>query len=73
MRTVAKYSSWMLTGSVWPITVIVISYLAFVLKIGPEYMKNREPLQIKKFLLVYNLFQAMANAYMLSNVSNFKH
>jgi len=46
-----------------PLTVhlIVISYILFVTKIGPYFMKNRQPFQFKKLLLIYNLSMMLYN------------
>lgn len=39
-----------------PITILVF-YFQFVLKWGPNFMKNRPPFQLNKILAVYNLIQ----------------
>lgn len=53
----------------WPVFTIILAYLVFVLKIGPDMMKNREPYSLKKILLFYNLFQSGFNLFLLYNVS----
>lgn len=53
----------------WPILSILTVYLLFVLKLGPKMMKNREPLNIKRIIMVYNLTQTMYNFYIVSDVS----
>lgn len=42
---------------------ICVSYLYVVLSLGPRFMKNREPFQIKTILVVYNAFQIIANIF----------
>lgn len=64
-----KTDQWLFMGSPWPMTLILISYLAFVLKIGPEFMKDRKPFQLKLILLVYNLLQTVISTYIVLQVS----
>ncbi|XP_076754779.1 very long chain fatty acid elongase 1 [Xylocopa sonorina] len=52
-----------LMGSPVLIPFILISYLYIVLKLGPEYMKDRKPYDLKTFVKGYNIFQIVANAY----------
>ncbi|XP_053972075.1 elongation of very long chain fatty acids protein 1-like [Hylaeus volcanicus] len=44
------------------IPTIIFTYLYFVLKYGPEYMKDRKPYKLKTFIKYYNVFQIIANA-----------
>lgn len=48
-----------------PLTVfgIIAAYLYIVLSLGPKWMQNRAPFQIKNLLIVYNAFQIVANIY----------
>lgn len=66
-----EVDSWFLMPSPWPVFIIVGAYLLFVLKIGPDMMKNREPYKLKNVMLFYNLFQTFYNAFMLYWVSEF--
>ncbi|XP_062555234.1 elongation of very long chain fatty acids protein 7-like [Armigeres subalbatus] len=43
---------------------MVVAYLAWVLVIGPTYMRDRKPMQLTRTLFYYNLFQVMLSAYM---------
>ncbi|XP_037294642.1 elongation of very long chain fatty acids protein-like [Manduca sexta] len=45
------------------ITAIVVLYLWFVIKFGPELMKKRPPFKLEKVLLVYNAVQVMISCY----------
>ncbi|VVC93378.1 unnamed protein product [Leptidea sinapis] len=38
-------------------------YLLFVLKIGPNFMKNRQPFNVEKLMILHNLSQVIACAY----------
>lgn len=52
-----------------PTLGMVITYLAWVLIVGPIYMRDRKPMQIKNTIVVYNAFQVLLSAYMFYEVS----
>ncbi|RVE46584.1 hypothetical protein evm_008771 [Chilo suppressalis] len=52
-----------LSDSLCLVVCIVIAYLYFVLKLGPQFMKDREPYKLKYTILTYNAFQVMLSAY----------
>lgn len=49
----------------WPMVnpnemaLILVTYLVFVLKVGPIFMERRPPFPIKGFLVVYNAIKAV--------------
>lgn len=55
-------------GSPWPILFIVSFYLYFVLKWGPAYMKNRNPFNIDRIVMVYNAVQVLFSFYLVKEV-----
>lgn len=57
-----------LMGSMWPATIILLLYLLFIFKIGPAFMKYRQPFAIDNILLVYNSVQVLLNAYIFIEV-----
>lgn len=59
-----------LTGmsSIGPLLGLLFSYAAFVLFIGPRYMKNRKPYSLKSVLLAYNLTMSLLNAFFFYRV-----
>ncbi|XP_017125874.1 elongation of very long chain fatty acids protein F [Drosophila elegans] len=50
-----------LAGSPWPILLILVAYLLFVLKLGKIFMKNRQAYDLRTVLKVYNIFQVLYN------------
>ncbi|XP_023340169.1 elongation of very long chain fatty acids protein AAEL008004 [Eurytemora carolleeae] len=48
-----------LMSSVWPTLMICISYIIIVKWAGPRLMKDRNPLNIKGWMLLYNIFQTL--------------
>lgn len=59
--------SWLL-GSIVPVTIILIIYLAFVLKIGPEFMRFRQPINIDRIVTIYNVLQILFLSYLVTEV-----
>ncbi|KAH8360265.1 hypothetical protein KR093_011825 [Drosophila rubida] len=45
----------------WPLIILISSYLLFVLKLGKQFMANRQPYKLTKVLKVYNIFQVVNN------------
>ncbi|KAH8407477.1 hypothetical protein KR222_002029, partial [Zaprionus bogoriensis] len=54
-------ASYPMLGSPWPLTILVGSYLLFVLKLGKMFMEHRQPYNLKKVLIAYNIFQVIFN------------
>ncbi|KAL0829259.1 hypothetical protein ABMA28_004079 [Loxostege sticticalis] len=50
---------------------ILVSYLLFVLKIGPILMEGRPPVQIKGFLIFYNLFKVINSAVLTYTIFSY--
>lgn len=57
-----------LMNSPWPIVIILFSYLYFVLKCGPEYMKFRNPMNIDRIVMIYNVVQVLLSLYIVERV-----
>ncbi|XP_069705057.1 very long chain fatty acid elongase 4-like isoform X2 [Periplaneta americana] len=49
-----------------PIICIVAAYLVFVLKVGPDFMAKRKPYNLQAILVVYNLFLALYNLFIVT-------
>ena len=60
-----RSEGWFLMGSIWPTLVICLSYYLVVRYIGPWFMENREPYNLKKLILAYNLFQVVFNSWII--------
>lgn len=50
-----------------PTLAISTSYLLF-LWLGPKYMKNREPFQLRRTLIVYNFSMVFLNFFIFKEV-----
>lgn len=51
-----------LIGSPWPSVFILGIYWVSVKHIGPTIMKHRDPVDVKNWIITYNIYQIMANA-----------
>lgn len=51
-------------GAILPVILIEIAYVSFVFRIGPWFMKNREPYKLTSILRYYNIMQILFNAVM---------
>lgn len=56
---------WILIGSIYQISLILIVYLFVILYWGPRFMKNRLPYSLKTFIKIYNIFQIITNAWLV--------
>lgn len=50
-------------GSPAPLVTLFATYLIFVTKIGPRYMRDRKPINLTNFTRCYNIFQIAACTY----------
>ncbi|XP_036138987.1 elongation of very long chain fatty acids protein AAEL008004 [Monomorium pharaonis] len=54
---------WPLISSPLPLILIIFGYLYFILYVGPCYMKNRPPFELKTFRLIYDMIQILVNLW----------
>ncbi|XP_072940633.1 very long chain fatty acid elongase 7-like [Epargyreus clarus] len=54
---------WYIMRTPLPVFAIWLSYIIFVLKLGPAYMKNRPPFKLRKVLVAYNVVQVIVSCY----------
>jgi GNS1/SUR4 family len=55
-------------GSPIPFIALFAAYLTFVLKIGPNFMRDREAFNLKAPIFLYNLFQIIASTAIVIKV-----
>ncbi|XP_071641969.1 very long chain fatty acid elongase 1-like [Temnothorax longispinosus] len=66
--TDARTMKWLLLSSPIPIIFISLAYLYVVYFTGPQFMKDRKPYSLKRFIQCYNLFQIVANFWIVFNI-----
>ncbi|XP_058832135.1 elongation of very long chain fatty acids protein 7-like isoform X2 [Topomyia yanbarensis] len=47
-----------------PTLGLIVCYLLWVLKLGPMYMRDRKPMDLRRIIIYYNLFQVLLSGYM---------
>ena len=50
-------------GGPWLLLLLIAGYLLIVLRIGPDFMKDREPYQLKTLIKYYNIINISSNAF----------
>ncbi|XP_050342686.1 elongation of very long chain fatty acids protein 7-like [Nymphalis io] len=60
-------NQWMFMNTPFPLIIITIAYLLFVIKIGPKFMKNRPPFALSNILITYNAIQVAYALYLCYN------
>lgn len=60
--------SWFLFGTPFPMVGILLGYMVFVLYLGPKFMKDRKPFNLKYVIIVYNMLQVYYNFWMIKTV-----
>ncbi len=63
-----RVDGWFMMQSPLPTLIICLTYVYLVKVAGPRYMKDRPPMKIKGFLVVYNLFQVALSTYIFYEV-----
>jgi len=51
-----------------PVGIMIVSYLFFVLKLGPDMMRDRKPMNVKSFARVFNLYQVLISSWTVYTV-----
>lgn len=54
-------------GGPWLTIALVIIYLYITKSIGPKFMKNRKPFNLRTLIFIYNLFLIFFNLYIFYN------
>ncbi|XP_018396097.1 PREDICTED: elongation of very long chain fatty acids protein AAEL008004-like [Cyphomyrmex costatus] len=61
--SVPRTREWLFISSPYPLMLITLGYVYFVLYAGPRFMKNRPPYELKNFILIYDAIQILANLW----------
>lgn len=59
-----RTTNWFMMSSPFPTLFICLSYVYLVKVLGPKFMENRKPFQLKNTLIVYNMFQMVFSAWL---------
>ncbi|KAI4460630.1 fatty acid acyl transferase-related [Holotrichia oblita] len=64
----SRTANWFLMSSPFYTLGICISYVIIVKYIGPKFMENRKPLQLKNVLIVYNFLQVVFSTWLFLGI-----
>lgn len=60
----SRTTNWFLIKSPFPTLFICLLYIHFVKVIGPKFMENRKPFNLKKTLICYNFLQVLFSIWL---------
>ncbi|XP_042231586.1 elongation of very long chain fatty acids protein AAEL008004-like isoform X2 [Homarus americanus] len=63
-----RVDGWLLMDSPWPTLLVCLGYVLIVKVIGPQYMKNRPPFQLRNILVAYNAFQVVFSIWIFYEI-----
>lgn len=63
-----RVDGWLFMDSPWPTFFLCISYVLLVKWIGPRYMKNRAPFDLRRLLVFYNAAQVIFSTWLFYEV-----
>ncbi|CAH0407825.1 unnamed protein product [Chilo suppressalis] len=63
-----RTNPWFLMSSPLPTLIICLSYVYLVKVLGPRFMQNRKPYELKNVLIVYNLLQVLFSAWLFYEI-----
>nr|XP_026485987.1 elongation of very long chain fatty acids protein AAEL008004-like [Vanessa tameamea] len=61
---VPEIKDYFMTGSPQKLIILLVCYLFFSLRLGPWYMKDRKPYQLRNVIKIYNIFQILVSLYL---------
>lgn len=65
--------SWPISNNPWLVLGIIVTYVVFVTRVGPLWMRDRKPFQLKGLILGYNLAQVIICGVLVILVSLLCH
>ncbi|KAK9876736.1 hypothetical protein WA026_014974 [Henosepilachna vigintioctopunctata] len=63
-----RVNQYYIMTSVWKPIILTVMYLVFVHLIGPWYMKNRPPYNLKKTIMFFDFFQVVFNLHIFYSI-----
>jgi hypothetical protein len=55
----------LMSGGPWNLMAILMAYFVIVTKLGPKWMKNRNPFELRSLMLLYNVVMVSINLFFL--------
>ncbi|CAG2167534.1 unnamed protein product [Oppiella nova] len=54
---------WLFDGNPAPFVILMLSWLLFVKKLGPNFMRDRKPYELRELMMIYNFILVVINIY----------
>ncbi|KAG5675220.1 hypothetical protein PVAND_005144 [Polypedilum vanderplanki] len=68
-KTDPRVAKWPLAASPFPTLFICLAYVYIVKVLGPRFMQDRKPFNLRKVIIFYNFLQVMLSFYLFWEVS----
>ena len=66
-----RVDDWFLMSSPWPTVGLCFLYYYIIRIAGPRFMKDREPYNIQRLVIFYNLFQTLFSIWIFLKATRF--
>lgn len=63
-----RVDGWLFMDSPWPTFLMCVGYVILVKVIGPRYMENRPPFELRRLLVFYNAAQVIFSTWLFYEV-----
>lgn len=64
-----RVNGWLMMSGPMPTLIICLTYAYCVKVLGPKLMENRKPMDLRRVLIFYNLFQVIFSFWLFREVS----
>lgn len=63
-----RVNDWAMMSDPFPTLFICLFYAYFVRVLGPKFMENRKPFDLRNLMILYNLFQVIFSTWLFYEV-----
>lgn len=67
-RSDPRVNDWAMMSGPFPTLFICLFYAYFVKVLGPRFMENRKPFDLRNVMILYNLFQVIFSSWLFYEV-----
>lgn len=64
-----RVKDWPMASGPFPTLAIVLFYVYFVKVLGPKWMENRKPFDLRRAIIIYNFLQVISSFFLFREVS----
>lgn len=63
-----RTENWLLMSGPGPLLTVLVTYLYFCTSVGPRYMRDRKPYDLKNTMILYNVSQILMSIFLVYEV-----